>query len=852
MDWQDDAMEGEEGALAVDKAFTLISEAPSPVAARQHKHKGSGAASEVARIERGLTLEAYPPRFEGEPEAARLARAAAATACWDALAANIQETLDGTDAGVFQELLAFAQASHAAAQQRAAAPSAADVTAGCQQLPAALVLAGGVNSADHCTTFPALAAFLRQHGCCVALMQPASFGKVPGDAVSEVLRQVSGLATSRADDLSALVQWYRDETGGLAAAAGQVGHQGQQQEGGSESDDSADEQETAAGQPEGRRLRQRPAAGGATAVAAAAAAAAQQAANRQRPLVVVVENTEGVDVQCLRDFVVAASEAYAEVPLTLMLGLTTTAAALSGMLPSDIMDRCMQLRQFKLASAMARLDSLVQRVLLGGSGHWPGLRFSQPIVSQLADIFLNHYYSTGSIRQGLQLAALSHFEAEPLSALAAAALGGREALQQACAKLDPKAEMTRRSPVRLPPVQARKRLGRQVADAVWQAMQGWSRWAVGLQWLLAAAEAAGLQAQEFRPWKLVELALGQRFAWDKLKDMLGRLQPRLRHLSTGDVEALAWQLQQRAAAVWGGEEAAAEELQSLAALAAGGAGQHQQERQQVEERQQAGATAAAAAPQAEAAAQHAKKLKNDRFHSRASRNAALLQKSQQQAAAKGGRAATAAAAAAQAAAAPGAQLAAWLADALHALLSTPPTKLPGAVVFTCRNADSLNCLTAEPRAALHMALSEPHSFLQGLPEELGLSASQEDACLAYRLLDQDPDCANLADWYQAFVAVHSGQGQEAGGSGGSTRKKAAVKTKGSRGRGKKAAAAEAAAEGGGAGGAGATMPAQQARTVAARFSQAAAELQYVGLIKPAKRRRGNYVQRMAHMPALEV
>lgn len=37
--------------------------------------------------------------------------------------------------------------------------------------------------------------------------------------------------------------------------------------------------------------------------------------------------------------------------------------------------------------------------------------------------------------------------------------------------------------------------------------------------------------------------------------------------------------------------------------------------------------------------------------------------------------------------------------------------------------------------------------------------------------------------------------------------------------------------------------------LAARFSQATAELQYVGLIKPARRRRGDYVQRVVHMPA---
>lgn len=40
---------------------------------------------------------------------------------------------------------------------------------------------------------------------------------------------------------------------------------------------------------------------------------------------------------------------------------------------------------------------------------------------------------------------------------------------------------------------------------------------------------------------------------------------------------------------------------------------------------------------------------------------------------------------------------------------------------------------------------------------------------------------------------------------------------------------------------------QKRRELAARFSQATAELQYVGLIKPAKRRRGDYVQRTVHM-----
>lgn len=104
---------------------------------------------------------------------------------------------------------------------------------------------------------------------------------------------------------------------------------------------------------------------------------------------------------------------------------------------------------------------------------------------------------------------------------------------------------------------------------------------------------------------------------------------------------------------------------------------------------------------------------------------------------------------------------------------------------------------------------------------------------------QDPACANLADWYEAFATVQA-QGPGPAADGGKKPKKAAVKTaKGAKGKGK--AQQGGGTEGGGGGGSDAA--AQQQRELAARFSQATAELQYVGLIKPAKRRRGDYVQR---------
>lgn len=63
------------------------------------------------------------------------------------------------------------------------------------RVPTALMLAGGVNSADHAQTFPNLVAHLRGQGAYVALLQPHSFGRSVGDALNAVLRQFSGLDT---------------------------------------------------------------------------------------------------------------------------------------------------------------------------------------------------------------------------------------------------------------------------------------------------------------------------------------------------------------------------------------------------------------------------------------------------------------------------------------------------------------------------------------------------------------------------------------------------------------------------------------------------------------------------------
>ena len=55
---------------------------------------------------------------------------------------------------------------------------------------------------------------------------------------------------------------------------------------------------------------------------------------------------------------------------------------------------------------MARLNSLVREVLLGGAGTWPGLLFHHAVVEELCDSFLSHYFSAGYVVEGLKVGCL--------------------------------------------------------------------------------------------------------------------------------------------------------------------------------------------------------------------------------------------------------------------------------------------------------------------------------------------------------------------------------------------------------------------------------------------------------------
>jgi len=905
MDWIDGI---DDHGIGEDAAFTILAEGPPPLTSRQQNKTKKGQDNTWQEATNDLVLQAYPKLYPKETEDSRLQRASAFETVWASIDSRIQSCLESTDAAVYDSLLKLAKLHHPTDDLRTQTPAY-----GLHRIPTGLVLAGGVNSADHVRTFPKLANHLRSEGCYVALLRPYDFGKSVSDALNAALRQLSGLHETRADTFQALAAWYADEltqdrsTTTTAAAA------------------------AIAGTSKSQAINQN--------VHTSATTTVQQINNKERPLVIIVESTEAVLDTMLSDLVCVLSEGWPQLPITLVLGLNIAASAV----PASLTDRALDCYEYNLATAVARLDTLVEKVLLS---RWPGLLLDGDVVDILWGHFMKYYFSPGIIVKGWKLAALAHCRGQPLAALAAAAVavgsygggvndrtlastkkldkekksehGGKDALinvmKTAIAALPSAAATEAKQQLASSGKSGRSNaIDTSVTEFIW----AWRRWALALKVMVAAASTAGL-TNGYTHWQLYESALDSNFSNRPAgKELIGRLERALKTMDDSTAMELikklsllakAVQIEERtyygADADTGNGNGSSEsdfshegielekEIEAIKAKLNGNNTETcdegaEQEQPSVADDEK---TATAAAPA----------KKRDRFFSKKSRKEALLSKAQATGASNKGKKndhsgtfgqGTLASQQQQQQQQPlGALLAAWIYPWLSKALRQPPTHLPAAKFFTCRDASSLDCLTAAPREAIHAALTRPQLYLPRLGStddkddetgpgpgpgpsksasvaqgafstrvaaqdiSLGITANVEDACLAYQLFDQDPSCANVAEWFTAFKAVHDAAADdeinEKSTSNNAKRKEqkgAAKGTKGGLGNKKKRKLPEEEEE---------EDPAVAAARVekdgllAARFSQATAELQFVGLIKPLKNRsRGDAVQRAVHMPA---
>ena len=99
-------------------------------------------------------------------------------------------------------------------------------------------------------------------------------------------------------------------------------------------------------------------------------------------------------------------QSHADLPITLVLGLSTSPAILDQLLPGPCLS-LLQPHTFHLASAPSRVDALLTATLLGPQ--FPGWLPSAELLQQLDDHFLQHDYTVkGAAASSLQCMQL-HF-----------------------------------------------------------------------------------------------------------------------------------------------------------------------------------------------------------------------------------------------------------------------------------------------------------------------------------------------------------------------------------------------------------------------------------------------------------
>ena len=81
-----------------------------------------------------------------------------------------------------------------------------------------------------------------------------------------------------------------------------------------------------------------------------------------KPVVIVVEDCEGFDGSALGDFFLALSDAGADLPVCVLLGVATSAAMTHGMLPAAVAAR-LRAREFKLWSPKSIMTAVQERVV---------------------------------------------------------------------------------------------------------------------------------------------------------------------------------------------------------------------------------------------------------------------------------------------------------------------------------------------------------------------------------------------------------------------------------------------------------------------------------------------------------
>lgn len=506
------------------------------------------------------------------------------------------------------------------------------------------------------------------------------------------------------------------------------------------------------------------------------AATSDQQQSSHRPII-IIESIEAAPLSTLQDMVSIFYENWSHFPLVLVLGTRTSAATPTAILPADLITRALDCHHFSLSTAVARLEGIVKHALLGTSPEFPGIMFHHRIISTLWDSFLMHHFSPGIIIHGLRLAVIAHSK-------------------------------TTRLELCKDPVQRDVR-------------HTWLRWSAALRCAVESARAAGVDpSYGLNYWQLYRDALKPSYSTSRqAQNAMSHLNTAIMMMDTDGTMRLIDSLKEILAGCTNtangrrADTTLLQAIETLESIAHGNETTAVSTEGDDTETQGDGNTGSETLP----------RVKRTKCYSKSSRRLVMMGNARRGEDSRGRPTSSSTQSMSS-------RLATWLSSWLLTLLGSPPTSHAQASGVTCKDVTALDCLTAAPREAIHLALSRPTLFYPSLStskphktpaasagvdsqtSSLGIKIAPgvEDACIAYRLFDENASCSNVAEWYCAFKDVCLNV------SGSKNPKQA---------------------------------PAIPEDHLVARFCQATAELQYMGLLKPATKGGKEVVLRAVHMPA---
>ena len=367
-----------------------------------------------AQPKRFTARKSFKPLVPDETVEGLEARWDAYERSWASTDAHVSRVLADANRGAFEKLEAFVRGDFAERVALRDANGGALPQSVAQRVPVGLVLAGGVNSDDHEETFTKLTRHLRAAGCHAALLRSRDLkaraasgggsggggGSVGGGAVGAttiaggggggggggglgvatrcILTQLqaatrgggtAGNLRISGRSVRDLKRWYQEVTieefndaprGGGGLGGDRDGDRGGDR-GGNENVNVNGDGDGDATAERSYALRARPA--DAAIPSDPALAAARVIRGPPKPIVVVIEDTEGFDGRVLSDLLLALSDGGDALPVHVLLGVATSAATMHGMIPAAVAAK-LAVRSFHLWSPKSIMAAVQERVLL--------------------------------------------------------------------------------------------------------------------------------------------------------------------------------------------------------------------------------------------------------------------------------------------------------------------------------------------------------------------------------------------------------------------------------------------------------------------------------------------------------